>query len=132
MPRATWPLLDGRPRIEVVLTLAAGGGQTTRTLLADTGAGSEHAAFDLILDEDDCLLCGGNPTIQIQLAGAFTGWFPVYGLNIQIPQIGLNADYDVIGVPHAPKGVDGIAGFRFLNRFGFGNFGDHNQFGIET
>jgi hypothetical protein len=30
-------------------------------LLADTGAGSGKADFDLILDEDDCVLGGGLP-----------------------------------------------------------------------
>ena len=28
--------------------------------------------------------------------------------------------------------LDGIAGFRFLNRFTFGNFGNPSEFGLET
>src|ERR1700733_7360004 len=50
----------GRPCVEVILTLTAGGQQLARNLLADTGAGSRNSAFQLILEEDDCLLCGGN------------------------------------------------------------------------
>jgi hypothetical protein len=30
-----------------------------------------------------------------------------------------------------PRPFDGIACFRFLNRFTYGNFGDPNQFGLE-
>jgi hypothetical protein len=37
-----------------------------------------------------------------------------------------------VGVPNAPKGLDGIAGFRFLNRFTYGNFGNALEFGLET
>ena len=31
----------------------------------------------------------------------------------------------------APPGFEGIASFRFLDRFTFGNFGDPGQFGLE-
>jgi hypothetical protein len=34
-------------------------------------------------------------------------------------------------VPAYPVGFGGIACFRFLNRFTYGNFGDPNQFGLE-
>jgi hypothetical protein len=63
MPRAVWPFLHGQPAIQVVLTLAGGNQQLVRNLLADTGAGSSASAFALLLDEDDCLLCGGIPHI---------------------------------------------------------------------
>ena len=131
MPRVTWSLRHGRPTIEIVLVQAVGGSPVVRTLLSDIGAGAELSAFELILDEDDCLLCGGTPIANLQLAGAFSGWFPIYGVRIQIPQIGFDDDVDVVGVPQAPSGVNGIAGFRFLNRFGYGNFGNRGQFGIE-
>lgn len=31
-----------------------------------------------------------------------------------------------------PTGLDGIAAFRFLNRFAYGNFGAPEHFGLET
>ena len=132
MPRATWPLRNGRPRIEIVLTQVIGTVQTNRLLLADTGAGSDHSAFELVLDENDCLLCGGNPIAMVQLSGAISGTYPIYGVRIRIPQLGFDTDVEVVGVPQAPAGADGIAGFRFLNRFSYGNFGDRSQFGIES
>jgi hypothetical protein len=36
-----------------------------------------------------------------------------------------------VGVPYPPPDFDGIACFRFLNRFTYGNFGDKNAFGLE-
>src|SRR5437868_14732726 len=68
MPRVQWPLLHGHPVIEVVLTLVQSGQQTTRTLLADTGAGRAYSPFELILKDSDCLLCGGihfGQTVQL-------------------------------------------------------------------
>jgi hypothetical protein len=35
-------------------------------------------------------------------------------------------------VPAFPAGFDGVAGFRFLNRFTYGNFGDPTRFGLES
>jgi hypothetical protein len=35
-------------------------------------------------------------------------------------------------VPANPQGFEGIAGFRFLNRFTYGNFGNPAEFGLET
>ncbi|MGH7136646.1 MAG: hypothetical protein ACREHD_12965 [Pirellulales bacterium] len=76
MPRVQWPLRQDRPIVEVVLALAQGGQQITRSLLADT--------------------------------------------------------VSAVGVPSPPAGFDGIGCFRFLNRFTYGNFADHGQFGLET
>ncbi|HMC66949.1 MAG TPA: hypothetical protein VKI65_18575, partial [Gemmataceae bacterium] len=67
--------------MEVTLTLAADGLPFPRILLADSGAGSRTARFQLILDEDDCLLCGGNPLQPITLGGAYTGSFPLRRLR---------------------------------------------------
>ena len=61
MPRVLWPLRNGRPCVQVILTLAIGGQPLPRNLVADTGAGSRNSTFQLILEETDCLLCGGNP-----------------------------------------------------------------------
>jgi hypothetical protein len=37
-----------------------------------------------------------------------------------------------VAVPACPEGLDGIVTFPFLNRFTYGNFGNPNQFGLET
>lgn len=131
MSRVFWPLHHGRPRIEIVLTQAMDGKQTPRNLLADTGAGSDFAAFELVLDENDCLICG-NYMGMTSLGGAYSGSFPIYAIRMQIPVLGFDRDIRVVGVPKTPTGLDGIAGFRFLNRFGYGNFGDKGQFGLES
>lgn len=131
MPRQQWPLASGRPVVEVALTLAPGGQTVTRTLLADTGAGSNQAGFELILDEQDCLMCGGSPCPAVSLGGAYSGNFPVYLLRVEIPQLGFDQYLRAVGVPHTPAGLEGIACFRFLNRFSFGNFGAANHFGLE-
>jgi hypothetical protein len=132
MPRAIWPLVAGRPTVEIVLTLEIGSKHLKRILLADTGAGSEHSAFELVLDEDDCLLCGSAAMGSVQLGGAYSGSHPIYSLRVQVPELNFDEDIEVVGVPSIPSGVDGISGFRFLNRFTYGNLGDRRQFGIET
>jgi hypothetical protein len=132
MPRAVWPLLVGRPRIQIVLTLSPGGRQTTRELLADSGGGSAAASFELILDENDCLSCGGKRMTSVQIGGRLSGLFPIYRLRVQIPQLGFDRRLRVAGVPSVPSGLDGIACFRFLNQFTYGNFGDPGLFGLES
>jgi hypothetical protein len=132
MPRQQWPLSHGRPIIEIALTLAPNGQMVTRTLLADTGAGTDQAGFDLILDEQDCLFCGGRPFRPVALGGAYTGSFPVYLLRVQVPQLGFDRYLRAVGVPQTPTDLDGIACFRFLNRFTYGNFGDSTRFGLEV
>ena len=69
MPRAVWPLHRGRPQVSVVLTSAATGQPIRRTLLADTGAGSDTVGFDLLLTEQDCLTAGGRPIPPVILGG---------------------------------------------------------------
>lgn len=132
MPRAQWPLLGDRPIIQVVLTLAQGGKKVTRTLLADTGAGNAQAPFDILLEETDCLLCAGNPAQTIALGGAYSGTYPVYLIPVEIPLLSFGHRVLAVGVPSVPIGFDGIAGFRFLNRFTYSNFGNQNEFGLET
>jgi len=130
MPRVLWTLQHGRPCVQVVLTLIAGGQPLVRTVLADTGAGSVRAGVDLILDEDDCLLCG-NPLKLTHLGGAYVGSYPIYGLPVRLPALGFDQPLSAVGVPSVPAGFDGIACFSFLNRFTYGNFGDPSQFGLE-
>lgn len=83
------------------------------------------------MQEDDCLQCGGIPSYPVNLGGAYAGMFPVYVVRIQIPALSLDRPLRVAGVPACPGGYDGIAGFRFLNRFTFSNFGDPSRFGLE-
>jgi hypothetical protein len=66
------------------------------------------------------------------LAGALSGTFPVYLLGVEIPSIGFGSVVRAVGVDVTPVGLGGIAAFRFLNRFTYGNFGDSNQFGLEV
>jgi hypothetical protein len=131
MPRMQWPLWQGRPCVEVVLTLKARRRPHRRILLADTGAGMRYSDFDLILEETDCLRCGGLPTIWTTLRGAYNGRFQVYDIAVQLPALGFGQRLRAVGVPSLPAGFDGIACFRFLNRFTYGNFGDPGQFGLE-
>ena len=132
MPRAIWTHLRGRPRIQIAFSLAASNRQVVRNLIADTGAGNDRSTVDLILFEPDCISFGGVSSISVVLGGAFTGTFPVYHIRVQLPQLGFDRLLRVVGVPSVPTGFDGLACFRFLNRFSYGNFGDPNQFGLET
>jgi hypothetical protein len=131
MPRADWLLVHDRPVVQIVLTLARGGQTITRTLLADTGAGAMLAPFDLLLDETDCVSCDGTVTQTLTLGGAYSSSYPVYLIRIRIPALQFDHDVLAVGVPNTPPGLDGIACFRFVNRFTYGNFGDSRQFGLE-
>lgn len=131
MPRVEWPLRHGRPCVEIVLTLAASGQPLPRTLLADSGAGSLLSGFEVILEEDDCLLCSGISVQPVILGGAYVGSFPLYDLPVQVPALGFSKMARVVGVPAVPAGFDGIACFPFLNCFHYGNFGDPSIFGLE-
>jgi hypothetical protein len=130
MPAAQWLLRNDRPVIEILLS-ASGGQGLVRSLIADTGAGTRQSAFQLILDENDCLQSEAILIDHIQLGGAYSGMFPVYLVEVQIPQLNFADPVPVVGVSHVPAGFDGIAGFKFLNRFRYGNFGNSDQFGLE-
>ena len=131
MPRAVWPLRQGRPCIGVLLKSSAGQ-WLPRSLIADSGAGSQNTRVRLILNEADCLNCGGNRNQAIQLGGAFVGTFPTYIVRVAIPALGFDRRLRAVAVPSAPAGFDGLACFSFLNRFTYGNFGDPSQFGLES
>ena len=94
--------------------------------------GSRQSGVEVLLDEEDCLLCGGLPGQSVRLSGAYSGSFPTYDLRIRLPGLGFDRHVRVVGVPSVPAGFDGIACFGFLNRFAYGNFGDPDQFGLET
>jgi hypothetical protein len=132
MPRVLWPLVRGRPMVEVIHAHAQGGQPVQLKLLADTGAGTAQGPFELLLDENDCLLCGGFPSPGVILGGAYTGAYPIFLIRVQLPSLGFDHFLPAVGVPNSPANFDGIACFRFLNRFTFGNFGDAGQFGLET
>ena len=129
MPPAIWPLRDWRPSIPV--TLSRGKGKRIRHLVADTGAGSDQAIFELLLRETDCRESSVKAIGQAKLGGAYTGWFNVYTIEVRIPKLKFFDSVAVLGVPEVPYGFDGIACFKFLNRFHYGNFGDTHSFGLE-
>jgi hypothetical protein len=131
MARCCWALHRDQPTVEIVLTLAVTGQPLPRRLLADTGAGARASPFQLVLDEDDCLQCGGTPLNPIRLGGAYSGTFPLYAVRIMLPALGVDEELSVVAVPSTPTGFDGIAGFAFLNRFNYGNFGDAGLLGLE-
>jgi hypothetical protein len=105
-----------------------------RTLVADTGGGSLKATFELGLSEDDCRQFRGHPGTPTRLGGAFSGSFLTYLVWVEIPGLLFARHVDVVAIPAAqlPRGFDGIAAFRFLNSFTYGNFGNPDQFCLET
>ena len=98
MPLAEWSLHADRPILEILLALAAGGRDLSRRLVADTGAGSRRDVFELILEEDDCLQCGGIPIHQVRLSGAYHGLFPVYLVDVRLPALSFDDSVPVVGV----------------------------------
>ena len=130
MPAAQWLLQNDRPVIEIVLS-ARGGQDIVRSLVADTGAGTRQSVFQLLLDENDCLQSGAILIDHVQLGGAYSGVFPVYLVEVRIPQLNFDDPVPVVGVSQVPSGFDGIAGFKFLNRFHYGNFGNPDSFGLQ-
>ncbi len=131
MPPVLWLLRNDRPMIQIVLPLVSGGQDQVRCLLADTGAGSQQTIFQLLLAEMDCLLAGGVLMGQVQLGGALAGWFRLYPVRIRIPALNVDEPVPIVGVSQVPHGFDGIAAFRFLNRFHYGNFGKPTSFGLD-
>jgi hypothetical protein len=131
MPTAQWSLQNERPQIQVALSLLRDGQDLVRRLVADTGAGSRQSVFQLILAENDCLQCGGILMGRVQLGGAYSGWFPVYLVRVRIPQLNFDEPVPTVGVSQVPQGFDGIAGFKFLDRFQYGNFGNPDHFGLD-
>jgi hypothetical protein len=133
VPRAAWPLVYGGPVVEISLALPATGQRVTRTLLADTGAGAAHTGMDLVLSEEDRLRYRAGNAGTLRLGGAFTGGFPAFWVHTSVPANGFSRLCLAVAVPAArlPDGLQGIACFRFLNRFSYGNFGVADQFGLE-
>ena len=128
---ARWALRNGRPIIEIEAFSWHAGPAIACSLVADTGAGSEQSVFELVLDEATCRACAGVPMGRIQLGGAYSGAFPVYLLQVRLPSLGFDELVPVVGVSQVPAGFDGIAAFKFLSRFHYGNFGNRDQFGLD-
>ena len=129
MPPVIWPLHYRRPTIE--LSLPHVKSKYQRRLVADTGGRSDQAPFELLLREADCEPYGFEVVAQVQLSGAYVGWFNVFSIAVRIPRLKFAESVLVVGVPKVPHGFDGIACFKFLNRFHYGNFGDRHHFGLE-
>lgn len=130
MPRVVWALHSDRPHIEIELFSLAKK-MKVRRLIADTGAGNAQSAFELVLPLADCQAARGHLMGQVQLRGAYAGMFPVYSVKVHLPQLGFKKSVTAVGATNIPNGFDGIAGFKFLDRFHYGNFGTPNQFGLE-
>jgi hypothetical protein len=130
MPAVQWALRNGRPVVEVDLRLASGAGGS-RLLIADTGAGSSLSVFELVLDEEDCLSSGAIPVGRVHLGGAYSGSYPLYLVDVAIAALDFDEPVPAVGVTQIPAGFAGIAGFKFLSRFHFGNFGKPSRFGLD-
>ena len=132
MPRVTWPLLNHRPSVRIDVVAVDGQSSTTFDLHADTGAGAASSAFDLILLESDCWSFGNPSGSFMHLTGAHAGGpYWLFHVRVQIPALSFATSLTAVGVPAVPDGFRGVAGFRLLNRFDYGNFGNPAQFGLE-
>lgn len=131
MPRVLWPLHSDQPAVQIVLTAHNQNPPAILDLLADTGAGDASCPFDLLLRRNDCLQYGGVLTQSLTLGGAYTGLYSIYRIRVRIPQLLFDRRLDAVAIPICPRGFAGIAGFRFLRRFTYGNFGHPDQFGLE-
>jgi hypothetical protein len=134
MPRVTWPLEHNRPVVHVQFIETAAGHRETRMLLADTGAGGLYAPFELILRISDCQrYMGLRSSDDVALGGAIIGTYPIYAVRVEIPTLSVARRVRAVAVSDTacPAGMDGIACFRFLSTFMYGNFGDRRQFGLE-
>jgi len=133
MPHVSWPLQKDRPVIQITFFAAEGEQVFTRTLLADTGGGRRHSRWDVILSTDDCRLFGLNQVGVVHLEGAYAGDFPLVMVHAALPALEGTRELVAVAIPPEQMrlGTDGLAGFRFLNSFHYGNFGDPGQFGLE-
>jgi hypothetical protein len=57
--------------------------------------GPPRAGFEVLLQENDCLLCGGIPSYPVTLGGAYAGKFPVYTVRIEIHALGFDRQSEV-------------------------------------
>jgi hypothetical protein len=90
-----------------------------------------RSPFELVLGFRDCVATGAISMKRVRLSGTFSGWYPLFSIHVHVPQLAFDRHVDVVGAQQLPTGFDGIASFRFLNRFAYGNFGDPTLFGLE-
>jgi hypothetical protein len=133
MCRVCWPLVNERPVIQVTFLGTEDGQEYIRTLLADTGGGRRNSHWDVILSVNDCRLFGLDQAGMAHLVGAYTGDFPMVSVQAALPALPVIRELVAVAVPsdQVRPGTDGLAGFRFLSAFHYGNFGDPEQFGLE-
>ena len=134
MPRASWPLINGQPVIEIEFEDKFNGSIITRTLLVDTGGGSALVPVDLVLSVADVTRCRSRLQSYVGSGGAIEGSFEVRSVGISIPKLNLVRRINVMVVPAEtlPDGLGGIACFRFLNSFTYGNGGNPAEFVLES
>ncbi len=133
VPRQSRPLVNSCPAIEVLLREPFTGATSSRILLADTGAGARFGPADLILSPRDIEPFAISQTGSAGTSGALQGQYPVFLMELEMPALGIFCSVRVLSVPatHFFPGFDGIACFRFLNSFTYGNFGNPAEFGLE-
>ena len=133
MSRVTWLLENGSPVIEIFLHDGMGFTHA-RKLLADTGAGPQHSPFHLVLSERDCGHFGRRQSKTVGVGGFVRGTFPLFHVWIEIPVLSFVKLATAVAVPSValPDGLSGVASFRLLNGFTYGNFGSSTEFGLET
>ncbi len=69
-----------------------------------------------------------------QAGGFVRGNFEIQLVPIVIPALNVSRLAAALLIPanELPRGLDGIAGFRLLNAFSYGNFRDPKRFGLEA
>jgi hypothetical protein len=90
--------------------------------------------MELILSEADRRHFSVGSAGTLRLGGAFTGNFPAFWVTVSIPGLGFSDLCIAVAVSASalPHQLRGIACFRFLDRFTYGNFADPDLFGLET
>jgi hypothetical protein len=70
----------------------------------------------------------------VALGGAIVGTYPIYAVQMEIPELTVARRVRVVAVPDTacPVGLEGIACFRFLTSFTYGNFGARQRFGLAA
>ena len=134
MPRFLWPLQNGQPVISIYLRDVETEVLSPRVLLADTGAGDAFTAVELILIQRDGERFGREWLGNAQAGGFVRGNFEIQLVPIVIPALNVARLATALLIPPSelPQGLSGIAGFRLLNKFSYGNFGDPKRFGLEA
>jgi hypothetical protein len=88
-------LRGNRPIVEIQLVDATSVHMVTGSLLADTGAGSLDAPFELILGENDCeRYLGLRSSVDVRLGGAIVGSSPIYALRVRTSALSSRVVYE--------------------------------------